>query len=165
MKYFKKLLKHKFFVLYYGIRYTKAPVWNLIVHDWSKFLPYEYKRYKAYFTSEKTQEVVKEFDYGWLSHQNNNKHHWEYWITRSGHAASDRSIDEYYPLDIPEKYIREMIADWMAASRIYTGKIPKMDGSWDWFEKNWSIITNNVTEKTRDKIEEILFDLTKRNIL
>lgn len=36
------------------------------------------------------------------------------------------------PMPMPERYVREMVADWMGASRAYTG-------SWDmvdWLEKN-----------------------------
>ena len=165
--YLLRVLKHKWFVLYYGMKYTKAPLWNLIIHDWSKFLPCEYFAYKNYHMTQnelKTDKIKDDFSIAWLHHQNSNKHHWEWYISRSGHSSSSQSINEYHILDMPEKYIREMIADWMAASRVYTGKIPKM-GDWPWFDNNWPVIQKNTSEKTSSTIMLKLRMLRDKGIL
>lgn len=41
------------------------------------------------------------------------------------------------PLPMPEKYAREMLADWLGASRAYEGKWPVSLESWGWWVKNF----------------------------
>lgn len=64
----------------------------------------------------------------WLRHQSRNPHHWEYWIPRTA-VYGHRNME---PIRMPTRYVRELIGDWLAASRAYTG-------SWDmeeWLSKN-----------------------------
>jgi len=71
-----------------------------------------------------------------------NPHHWEYWV------LSGRSVEK--PMEMPEKFAREMVADWMAASRAYTG-------SWDmhrWLCKNWNKV--KLHPNTREFVLELL---------
>lgn len=49
--YLTYLLKHKWFVFVAG-RKVRAPVWRLLVHDWSKFLPSEWGAYADHFYGE-----------------------------------------------------------------------------------------------------------------
>jgi hypothetical protein len=108
-----------------GLKVGSIPLWRLIVHDWSKFLPIEflpYARYKPYFGGDKAPEHAQlAFDRAWLHHQNFNPHHWQYWILVYDDEGQNTS------LPIPEAYLREMVADWMGASMAYTG-------SWDMTE-------------------------------
>lgn len=46
------------------------------------------------------------FEYGWIHHQNKNKHHWDYWVNGNGK-----------PVVMPMKYIRQMVCDWKAMGR------------------------------------------------
>jgi hypothetical protein len=39
-------------------------------------------------------------------------------------------------VEMPEHFVREMIADWIGASRAYEGKWPK--DNWPWLAKNFS---------------------------
>lgn len=182
MNYFWLTLKHKWFVFLAGLK-TKAPLYNLIVHDWTKLTPAELPHYQRQFFGDKGDP--EGFNRAWVHHQNANPHHWEYWISRMAHNRGgdkekvrvcahqpeigpyqifyqDREICEvgtwgtlrpgedswewYHdatlieqslkattPLPMPEKYVREMVADWMGAGRAYTG-------SWDdlpkWLEQN-----------------------------
>jgi hypothetical protein len=91
-----------------------------------------------------------------LHHQNANPHHWEYWLTRSGNGVkTGRGV----VLKMPEKYVREMVADWMAASRAYTG-------SWDmtqWLRENFyeKILLHPESRKVaRDLLHELGYDGT-----
>jgi len=130
------LLRHKWFVFQAGKR-LGVPPWRLIIHDWSKFTPYEFGRYARNFEGDYSQspndrkKVSAEFTKAWLHHENRNPHHWGYWIPRSGKYANR-------PLPMPETYVREMIADCMGASKAYTN-------SWNiavWLNKNgpcWQI--------------------------
>lgn len=46
--YLRYVLRHKWFVLVAGRR-TGAPLWRLLIHDWSKFLPSEWAPYVQMF--------------------------------------------------------------------------------------------------------------------
>lgn len=122
-KYLKSLMAHKLYVLMAGLK-TGVPVWRLVVHDWTKFLPIEFGPYARYFFAEGDKQP---FDYAWLHHQKHNPHHWQYWI-----LVYDEEIPQTVSLPMPETYVREMIADWTGASKAYTG-------SWDiaeWVNEN-----------------------------
>lgn len=110
----------------------------------SKFSRIEYSSYQQRFFS--NAENPLPFAYAWLHHENYNPHHWGYWIPRSGKFAGQ-------PLPMPENYIREMVADWLAAKRAY-------EGSWDmsdWLSKNLSRI--KVHPDTKMQIIQILVEL------
>lgn len=133
VQYAKLTLKHKWYFAIAGWR-LKCSFWSIITHDLSKFRLIQLPYYGRQFFGDKGR--TDQFDVAWLHHQNSSPHHWEYWITRSGHSLSNSSGGQVhsasYPLDMPEKYIREMVADWMSASKAYTG-------SWDiqaWLFKN-----------------------------
>lgn len=106
------------------------PVWRLIIHDWSKFTPREWGAYARRFGSGRGGSFDKaadpdEFHRAWTHHWHVNPHHWEHWLSLRG----DGSLT---PMEMPETYVREMVADWMGAGRAYTGR-------WDisqWYSKN-----------------------------
>ena len=80
-------------------------------HDNSKLTPAELQQYDNYFYPKengitKDKKVEDEFDYAWLHHQNCNKHHWQYWVLVGDDDGKNK------PLEIPDRYIHEMIADW-----------------------------------------------------
>lgn len=138
--YLKYLVRHKWFVFIAGLG-TKAPLWRLVIHDWSKFLPKEWFPYVNYFYGENADE--NEFDRAWLHHQHLNPHHWQHWVLRedSGNIKV---------LDMPEHFIREMVADWMGAGRAITGKWEAAE----WFKKNEEKI--QLSPKTLARVKELL---------
>lgn len=203
-KYAWLTIKHKYYVFRAGIK-TKAPIWNLLVHDWSKFTPSELPHYGRQFFGDKSEP--EKFDQAWLHHQNVNKHHPEYWIPRTRHTRSDSDGTRYLiqsygdgkelwlydskkslritpyveddlselsnharlvylrnelnkvpvPLDMPEKYVREMLADWLGAGRAYNGKYPDLTHSWPWLEENWNKL--QLSDGTRATIVKVLREL------
>lgn len=143
LRYFKSLMLHKFYVFQAGIKVC-VPVWRLLIHDWSKFLPAEFLPYAQSFFSD--LDVQNDFDRAWLHHQNINPHHWQYWL-----LVYDDEVEKIKALPMPEVYIREMIADWMGASRAYTG-------SWnmeEWLRNNENnlILHNDTKSKIRNILE------------
>ncbi len=165
-RYFKLTIKHKWFVFLAGLK-VGCPIWRLIKHDWTKFLPSELPYYgRRFYPDERYANidslVILEWAHCWLRHQNRNDHHWEYWITRSG-VESDccsfgSEFDDNQPLDMTDDAIKEMVADWIGASRAYEGKWPKK-GEWDWFNNNFDKI--RITTTTRIIIKNILDDYFK----
>lgn len=109
IEYFKYIVKHKYYVFKECIKEGRK--WGLktnigrsmfihaFTHDISKFSPKEFKQYAEYFYGDRNNEI--EFKKAWGHHYSHNKHHWEFW----------RGVD------IPDKYILQMICDWKAMSK------------------------------------------------
>ncbi len=124
LRYLWSLLRHKWFILR-ASRLTGLPLWRAIIHDWSKFLPVEFVNYaKWHFGTKSLAGWAK----AWGHHQHHNPHHPEYWVLAWHGEDPDfyrslgrRVTDFVTVLPMPEVYVREMIADLLAASRTYTG--------------------------------------------
>lgn len=128
------ILRHKYFVLRAGLR-LGVPLWRLVIHDWSKFLPCEWVPYaNRFFMHAVGPRKMHEpgahpvFDLAWLHHLHLNRHHFQWWIT----IGTDRIPR---PLRMPETYIREMIADWVGASRAQgtSGSVASVQ---NWYDGN-----------------------------
>lgn len=128
MKYFFVALKHKWYVFLAGLK-TGAPLWRLVVHDLSKFLPSELPHYNRQYYGK--ADDLEGYAATWCKHQNRNPHHWEYWIPRTGSPG----FPDNMPIPMPEWAVREMVADWMGAAKAYQGAWP-VAGKWTWFEQN-----------------------------
>lgn len=128
---FFSILRHKWYVFLAGLR-VGVPVWALIVHDLSKFSRTEFGAYARKFElkGEKAEKGDLEFALAWLRHENSNAHHWGFWIARTGTHAGRA-------LPMPERYIKEMVADWMGAGRTYTGSW----GMSEWLNNNLESFT------------------------
>lgn len=169
LQYLRYILLHKWFVFVAGLK-VKAPLWLLFIHDWSKFLPSEFIPYAQYFYNKEKQAMeglvaiglfglaelapwgfyIKDhFNMAWLLHQRRNPHHWQYW-----YLVQDNDPD--FPLPMPEKYAREMVADWAGAGRAITGM-------WEtsaWYEKNKENIL--LHPDTRIFVESLLKDIKRK---
>lgn len=155
LRYLRYLIRHKWFVLLAGLR-TGVPLWRLLIHDWSKFLPAEWFPYVEFFYGQQADKnepddfrywgaVTKlrdPFDRAWLHHQHFNPHHWQYWILRE-----DGGDTKY--VSMPEHFAREMVADWCGAGRAITGRWEV----WIWYAKNChNILLNSNTVKLVEKL-------------
>jgi hypothetical protein len=146
LKYLKYVIKHKFYVFQecFKLGIPLAGIW----HDWSKFLPSEWIPYSQYFYGkpygeQKTQQEEDAFDRAWLYHQNRSPHHWQYWV-----LIQDEGNTIVMPM--PDRYRREMLADWRGAGRAMNGK----DDTKSWYLKNRNRI--NLHPETRHWIEQQL---------
>ena len=164
--YLKYILRHKWFVFQAGLK-VKAPIWQLIIHDWSKFLPSEFFPYADYFYNKERQGqegldaigefglaeaapwgyyIKDRFSVAWLLHQRRNPHHWQFWYLI-------QDSDPSFAIPMPEKYAREMVADWAGAGRAITGKWEVRE----WYEKNSAKIL--IHPDTRILVEAVINDL------
>jgi len=148
LKYAWLTCKHKLFVFLAG-RKLRVGIWQLLVHDLSKFGRHELFQYGRQFFGAKDRPT--EFAAAWLHHQNTNPHHWEYWIPRTGHDRG--GFPGGQPLEMPEKYAREMVADWLGATRAYEGKWPAA-GSWKWYQVGFPKIV--LHPSTRVLVDELM---------
>lgn len=149
LEYLKITIKHKYYVFKAG-RKLRLGIWQLLIHDWTKFLPSEYPYYQRWFFGD--NKNPDEFAPAWLHHQNMNKHHWDYWITRTIHRIGVQGHYEPTTLPMPEKYVREMVADWMGASLAYTGKTDIQE----WLNKNYDRM--KLHPKTESRIHRVLLE-------
>ena len=146
--YLKHLLRHKWFVFLYACEYGIP--WLGIIHDFSKFLPWEFFPYAKYFypgDSPNNRDHGLDFDVAWNHHQKHNKHHWQYYL-----LTNDNDVPQTRPLSIPERYILELISDWRGAGRAYGNP-----NTLDWYNENKHKQT--IHPDTRKRIEELLNDL------
>lgn len=100
----------------------------LAVHDASKWETVEFEGYALHFCGGGAPE---QFALAWLHHIHHNPHHWQHWIFSDGYAPKGSNAENGV-VRMPDRYALEMIADWMGASKAYTG-------SWDmteWLGKN-----------------------------
>lgn len=111
------VLYHKWLVLRFGLEVGGIPVWQLLIHDMSKFGSAEFGPYRMRSV---TGKDTPEYRAAWKHHWSNNPHHWEYWV-RDGVA-----------IPMPEVYVREMLADWNAANRTYDTEPLQ-----EWLTKKW----------------------------
>lgn len=146
LRYLYIVLRHKYYVYKYG-RQLGVKRWTLIVHDLSKFNRAEWGPYVERFGSgraglEDKSGDNKAFALAWRHHWQHNPHHWEYWIARPGP----------WPAEMPETYVREMVADWKAASKVYAGK----DDCTEWY--NATKDRQAMHPNTRALVERLLND-------
>lgn len=133
-KYLKYVLRHKWYVLRGGLKYG-ASIWNLIIHDMSKFslrewIPYANYFYTSYDKNQYTRHPWKDkFDIAWNHHQKKNPHHWQYWCLLKDDGT-------FKPLEMPLEYTLEMLADWYGAGKAISGK----NDIREWYLKNYHVI-------------------------
>jgi hypothetical protein len=148
----KYLVRHKWYVLRAGLKYR---VWwhQLVLHDWSKLTPSEWSGYANYFFNrdpklklfaEADQDTQKQAFYAaWNAHQKRNKHHWNYWVSLGDGGKTT-------VLEMPERFVREMVADWAGASMAIRG----FDDSINWYHVNRELIM--LHPKTRQLVEKLI---------
>lgn len=146
------IVVHKYWVFIYCCR-LGVP-WRGIIHDISKFSWIEFSESAKYYQSGKKSPIPvikKENGYSkaWQHHKGHNPHHYEYWTDNYDTGVSS--------IEMPEKYVREMVADWMAAGRTYNGKSFTVNDEIKW----WNDYKDKkfIHPKTKERITEILNSL------
>lgn len=162
MRYLSYVARHKWFVFRAGLK-TRAPLWRLLIHDWSKFTAAEWFPYVQNFYGREDEYYRQAwrvgvalraprghrlrdagaFDKAWLHHQHRNAHHWQHWLLQEDDGPLKT-------LPMPEKLVREMVADWMGAGRAITGKW----GATDWYLANFEKI--KLAPETRTQVHSLL---------
>lgn len=149
LDYLWSLLRHKYFVFQAGRGF--ASTWRLLKHDASKFLPSEFFPYAFYFHGAKygIERDKPSFSKAWGLHKQRNDHHWEYW-------AEFDEVGGFTIPSIPDAQMREMAADWMGASRAYTGKYPEWFSEWTWYQDEGLKVMNALPEDQAAKLMGML---------
>lgn len=141
-QYLKYVLRHKLYVYQAG-RELGVGRCQLLIHDWHKLTRGEWSPYVEMFYGGEypthadstmvyplykgpTKESIQEqFDLAWNRHQKRAKHHWQWWLMLEDDGGTK-------VLEIPDKYRREMLADWRGAGRAIHGH----DETATWYQQN-----------------------------
>lgn len=156
---FKTITKHKFMVMGYCFRiglYKQG-----LLHDMSKYSLSEFivgcKYYQGYRSPNNAEREAIGASTAWMHHKGRNKHHFEYWMDY-GLSPCETVIA---PVEMPRKYVAEMIMDRIAASKVYAGDAYTVEFPLQYYnrskEKMWII-----HENTKEHMEYLLTMLAKK---
>lgn len=114
-KHFITITRHRHMVLKFCFKcglYKQG-----LLHDLSKYSFVEFFNGVKYFAGNHSPITNERSDKGysdaWLHHKGRNKHHSEYWVDLN------KQTGKYEPVEMPNKYIGEMLCDRLAASMNY----------------------------------------------
>ncbi|MDD3414164.1 MAG: DUF5662 family protein [Lachnospiraceae bacterium] len=119
IKHFLTITYHKFLVMQgcFGVGLYKQG----LLHDLSKYSLSEFIVGAKYYQGDQSPNNMERRDKGyssaWLHHKGRNKHHYEYWVDYSTKAVRGKVV----PVEMPVKYVVEMMMDRIAASKVYNG--------------------------------------------
>ena len=118
LKHFITITKHRHLVI--RICFKLGIGFQGLFHDLSKYSFTEFfvgaKYYQGNRSPNAVEREVKGYSSAWLHHKGRNKHHIEYW------RDINIKTDAYEPVEMPLRYVKEMFADRIAATKIYKKK-------------------------------------------
>jgi len=146
------VIRHKWFV---AIECFKVGIpWRGIVHDISKLGIREFWPYAKFFYDSDGNRTVngdaRGFDVAWFWHQARNKHHWQYWCMPEDGGRSMRAVE------IPDKYRKEMICDWIGAGKAQGNNNVKL-----WYLSNRNKIVFHPRTRVAVEYELGLINMTR----
>lgn len=155
LQYLWYVLRHKWFVLVAG-HVLGVPLWQLLIHDLSKFSRAEWGPYVRRFYGGRGGALDKaadpeDFKQAWAHHWQHNPHHPELW-------AGGEQGDPYKRVRMPERFVAEMVADWYGAARAQ-GK----EDCWAWYRKNHDRYP--ITNETHAEVQAYLTVLTDAELI
>lgn len=126
MSYLIFMLRHKWFVIVYGLK-LGVPLWRLLVHDWDKIsAPRTFRAFRRRFAGGNDHyKMANDPDYQVAYHLHCNvrhKHHWQWWVSQL-----DEGRERILEMDDASK--REMLADWRSM-----GRIKNEPHTWVWYQ-------------------------------
>lgn len=131
-----------------------------LFHDLSKYTPSEFIPGAIYYQGNRSpNEGEREalgFSKAWMHHKGRNKHHFEYWTDYDNETKKMRGMP------MPDRYIKEMFCDRVAASKIYQGKNYTDSSSLEYFERGRLRRGAIIHEETSRKLEFLLKMLSKK---
>lgn len=154
---FITITEHRNLVMHYCFRmglYRQG-----LLHDLSKYSPDEFMTGVMYFQGNKSPNAAERDEKGysgaWLHHKGRNKHHYEYWTD-----ISTRERIGTVGVKMPLRYVAEMLADRIAACRVYQKEKYTDRSAWEYYLINCDIIT--IHPETKLLLEKLLKMLAVR---
>jgi hypothetical protein len=129
-----------------------------LVHDLSKYCPGEFIYGVLYYQGTRSPNEGEREDYGfsyaWMHHKGRNKHHFEFWYDY------ELATKKIVPMDMPDRYIKEMFCDRIAASKTYNKENYTQESPLLYLTK--STAHEKMTEKTYRKLLYLLKMLAEK---
>lgn len=117
-RHFKTVVTHRHLVCMGCFR--MGLYWQGLTHDLSKFSPAEFfngvRYYQGIRSPNAAEREEKGFSESWMHHKGRNRHHFEYW------TDMDKVTRTYQAVPMPRRYLAEMVADRIAACKVYEGE-------------------------------------------
>lgn len=114
-QHFKTITKHRWLVREGCFRV--GLYWQGLTHDLSKYSPTEFRSGARYYQGTRSPNAAEREDKGyseaWIHHKGRNRHHYEYW------TDMNRETRNYEAVEMPRKYLVEMVMDRRAACIVY----------------------------------------------
>ena len=128
-------------------------LWQGLFHDLSKYTPQEFLTGAKYYTDGKkspneTERQVDGYSKAWLHHKGRNRHHFEYW------NDYNPNVRKVTPIPMPICFVKELICDRVAASKIYQGENYTQEHPLSYFLNGKP--NRFISPETSDLIEHIL---------
>ena len=129
--------------------------WRGWKHDLSKYSPTEFWESVRYWTGTHSpiDEAKKQQGYSraWLHHRGRNPHHWAYWADNFSEGMT------IYPM--PKDDFVEMVCDFLAAGRAYSGDMFSYSGERTWWLHEREYGSRAMNEKNKEMLDIIFSDL------
>lgn len=117
-QHFKTITAHRFLVR--GACFRMGLIWQGLTHDLSKYSPTEFWQGARYYQGVRSPNAAEREDKGyseaWMHHKGRNRHHYEYWMDMNPKSKV------YEAVPMPRRYLAEMVADRIAACKVYEGE-------------------------------------------
>lgn len=169
-QHFKTITHHKWLVLCGCFRV--GLYWQGLTHDLSKYSPTEFwigaRYYQGTRSPNAAEREEKGYSEAWMHHKGRNRHHYEYWTDLNPQTR------RYECVEMPRKYLTEMVMDRRAACMTYQGKAYTDASALEYLEKSRerTIIHPHtlkqlqyILEMLRDQGEEKTFRYLRENVL
>lgn len=169
-QHFKTITKHHFLVQQ-GC-FKVGLYWQGITHDLSKLSPTEFWRGAKYYQGIRSPNAAereqKGYSEAWMHHKGRNKHHYEYWSDMNPKSG------RYEPVQMPRRYLAEMVMDRRAACKTYEGGKYTDGSALDYFLRSKErLLMHEETQRQldflltmlRDSGEEETFRYIRENVL
>ena len=125
-----------------------------LLHDLTKYAPVEFRTGARYYQGDRSPNNKEReeigLSYSWLHHKGKNKHHFEYWIDYG--VNCDTII---CGVRMPKKYVAEMVADRVGASKVYLGPAYSPVSPYIYFSRSRERLWF-VHEEVKDQLQYLL---------
>lgn len=127
LAHFKKIIVHKYWVGHYCCK--AGLFWQGLMHDMSKFSWIEFWESVRYYQGTSSPinacKADKGYSLAWQHHKGRNPHHYEHWTDNYDSGTTC--------IEMPYKYVVEMICDYIGAARAYLGNKFTFQGEYQWW--------------------------------
>lgn len=152
-KHFCTITKHR-----WGVRrgcFRVGLYWQGLTHDLSKYNWQEFRSGVKYYQGTRSpnsrERELNGYSLAWMHHKGRNKHHFEYW------TDLDLKTRRYMPVQMPRKYLTEMVMDRVAACKTYHGKAYRDGDALEYLQRSMEAREGDLMHpQTRRELEFLL---------